>query len=435
MYRRTIEDLAALRLTIRPNGEPLTVPAAGLPWFMTMFGRDTLLTAYEALPFAPRLAEGALRALAGLQGSKVDDRHDEEPGKILHEIRSGPLTVSGELPYDPYYGTVDATPLWLVLLSEYERWTADTSVVEDLWPNARRALAWIDENLAASATGYVEYRTRSPVGLANQGWKDSWDGVSFHDGALAEAPIALVEVQGYVVDAWRRSADLAGRVIGDLALERSLSERADRLERAFQRDFWVEDRGGFYALGLDADHRRIDTMTSNMGHLLWSGLVPPDRVPTVVERLFSPAMWSGWGIRTLATDETRFDPVGYHVGTVWPHDNALIADGLGRSGSWNDARRIARAMVAAAGQEARLPEAIAGYDREKSIFPVRYPMASSPQAWATASTFVWLRTMLGLQAHDEPEWSAADHANGWISLQGVAIRGERIDVDVGDSSI
>ena len=432
MYRRAIEDLAALRLTIRPNGEALTVPAAGLPWFMTMFGRDTLLTAYEALPFAPRLAEGALRALAGLQGTKSDDLHDEEPGKILHEIRSGPLTVSGELPYDPYYGTIDATPLWLVLLSEYERWTADTSVVEDLWPNAERALSWIDENLTTSVTGYVEYRTRSPVGLANQGWKDSWDGVSFHDGSLPEAPIALVEVQGYVVDAWTRSADLAGRVIGDRPLERDLLDRAKELRGAFQRDFWIEDRGGFYALGLDADRRRIDTMTSNMGHLLWSGLVPPDRVETIVAHLFSPAMWSGWGIRTLSTDETNYDPVGYHVGTVWPHDNALIADGLGRSGSWNDARRIARAMVSAAGQEARLPEAIAGYDRQESIFPVRYPMASSPQAWATASTFVWLRSMLGLQAHDEPEWSAADHANGWISLKGVAIRGERIDIDVGE---
>jgi glycogen debranching enzyme len=433
MYRQAIEDLAALRLTIQPNGEPLTLPAAGLPWFMTIFGRDTLITAYEALPFAPRLAEGALGALARLQGARVDERHDEEPGKILHEIRSGPLTVSGALPYDPYYGTVDATPLWLVLLSEHERWTGDASVVDDLWPNTSRALAWIDDNLARSVTGYVEYRTRSPVGLANQGWKDSWDAVSFHDGTLAEAPIALVEVQGYVFDAWRRTADLAGRVMGDRALERELLERANRLERTFHDDFWLEERGGFYAMGLDADRRRIDTMTSNMGHLLWSGLVPPERLPAIVEQLFSPSMWSGWGVRTLSADEASYDPVGYHVGSVWPHDNALIADGLGRWGSWDDARRIARAMITAAGQqEARLPEAIAGYDRAESIFPVRYPMASSPQAWATASTFVWIRSMLGLQAHDEPEWSGGDDRSGWISLEGVAIRGERIDIRVGE---
>jgi glycogen debranching enzyme len=433
MYRQAIEDLAALRLTIQPNGEPLTLPAAGLPWFMTIFGRDTLLTAYEALPFAPRLAEGALRALARLQGTRVDERHDEEPGKILHEIRSGPLTVSGALPYDPYYGTVDATPLWLILLSEYERWTGDASLVEDLWPNAERALAWIDENLAASVTGYVEYRTRSPVGLANQGWKDSWDAVSFHDGTLAEAPIALVEVQGYVFDAWKRMADLAGRVWGDRARERDLLERAARLERTFHRDFWLEERGGFYAMGLDADRRRIDAMTSNMGHLLWSGLVAPERVPIVVEQLFSPSMWSGWGVRTLSADDVSYDPVGYHVGSVWPHDNAVIADGLGRSGSWNEARRIARAMVTAAGhQEARLPEAIAGYDRAESILPVRYPMASSPQAWATASTFVWIRSMLGLQAHDEPEWSGGDDRSGWISLEGVTIRGERIEIRTGE---
>ena len=431
MYRRSIEDLAALRLPMDVGGDAVVVPAAGLPWFMTIFGRDTLITAYESLPFAPTLAEGALRALASLQGEGVDERRDEEPGKILHEIRSGPLTVSGALPFDPYYGTVDATPLWLIVLSEYERWTGNADLVDRLWPNATRALAWIDANLARSRSGYLEYETRSATGLGNQGWKDSWDAIRFHDGAPAEPPIALVEAQGYVFDAWNRSADLAGRVIGDRGLERELRERAAELERGFHVDFWLEDRGGFYALGLDGDGRRIDSLTSNMGHLLWSGLVHADRVPAVVEKLFAPELWSGWGIRTLSTRDAGFDPVGYHVGSIWPHDNALIADGLGRAGRWREGRRIAEAMVAASSYlDSRLPEAFAGYDRNESLFPVRYPTASSPQAWATASTFVWIRMMLGLHADDGLRWSKDDDDAGWIHLDDVRFRGARHDIRV-----
>ena len=431
MYRRSIADLAALRLPMDVGGEEVVLPAAGLPWFMTIFGRDTLITAYEALPFAPALAEGALRALASLQGERVDDRRDEEPGKVLHEIRSGPLTVSGALPFDPYYGSVDATPLWLVVLSEYERWTGDADLVDRLWPNATRALDWIDANLTRSRSGYLEYETRSPTGLSNQGWKDSWDAIAFRDGALAAPPIALVEVQGYVFDAWNRTAELAGRVLGDRALERDLRERAAELARRFQADFWLEDRGGFYALGLDGEDRRIDSLTSNIGHLLWSGLVPEDRVAAIVERLFAPELWSGWGIRTLSTSDTGFDPVGYHIGSIWPHDNALIADGLGRAGRWGEARRIAEAMVAASSYlDSRLPEAFAGYDRSESLFPVRYPTASSPQAWATASTFVWIRMMLGLRADDTLRWSRGDDDGRWIHLHDVTYRGTRHDIHV-----
>jgi len=435
MYRRSIEDLAALRLPIQVGEERLVLPAAGLPWFMTIFGRDTLLTAYESLPFAPALAKGALKALASLQGDRSDDRHDEDPGKMLHEIRSGPLTLSGELPYDPYFGSVDATPLWLVLLSEYERWTGDGQLVAQLWPNALRALDWIEANLERSRTGYVEYETRSPVGLANQGWKDSWDAISFHDGTIAEPPIALVEVQGYVVDAWLRTADLARRVIGDRRLARSLRVRANRLRSRLDRDFWLEDREGFYAMGVDRDRRPIDSITSNMGHLLWSGVVPARRIPVVVDRLFSPSLWSGWGIRTMSTEEAGYDPLGYHVGTIWPHDNAVIADGLGRVGRWDAARRIAHAMIAAAHhQNAQLPEAFAGYDRGDSLFPVRYPMASSPQAWATASTFVWIKTLMGLRAEPGLRWTVDGDAHGWVHLDDVSYRGNQIDVHVPDGA-
>ena len=287
MYRRTIEDLAALRLTMRVGDRLLELPAAGMPWFMTVFGRDSLITAYEAMPFVPSLGAGTLRALASLQGEQEDHFRDEEPGKILHEIRSGPLTVSGELPFDPYYGSVDATPLWLIVLAEYERWTGDTDLVRELWGNVLRALGWIEARLAASSTGYLEYRTRSKVGLVNQGWKDSWDAIRFHDGTIPDPPVALAEVQGYVVDAWRRTADLARRVIGNADLSRKLRESADNLDGRFQNDFWLDERGGFYALGLDVDGRRIDAMTSNMGHLLWSGLVPPDRIGPARGRTFS----------------------------------------------------------------------------------------------------------------------------------------------------
>ncbi|MCD6022916.1 MAG: glycogen debranching protein [Actinomycetia bacterium] len=429
MYRRSVEDLGALRLTMRVRERTLEVPAAGLPWFMTIFGRDSLITAYEVLPFAPGLASGTLEALAAVQGEQVDHFRDEEPGKILHEIRNGPLTVSGVLPYDPYYGSVDATPLWLIVLSEYERWTGDTSLVRDLWGNAVQALDWIDERLAASPTGYLDYRTRSNLGLVHQGWKDSGDGIRFSNGSVAEPPIALVEVQGYVFDAWIRTADLAGRVIGDLEFERELRGKARRLEQRFQQDYWLEDRGGFYALGLDPAGRPIDAMTSNMGHLLWSGLVPPEREAAIIDNLFSSSMWSGWGVRTMSSDDAGYDPIGYHVGSVWPHDNALIAEGLARAGRWDRSGQIARAMIQAAGhQESRLPEVFAGYDRDDTLFPVRYPSASSPQAWATASTFVWIKSMLGMEAGNILRVTPNTREEDWVELDGLRFRGQRYDV-------
>gem|GEM_PF-2261078 len=293
VYRRSIVDLAALRLCAEVEGNEYSLPAAGLPWFMAIFGRDTLITSYQALWVGPDLALGALRALAALQGTVEDDFRDEEPGKILHEIRFGELSALGLKPHRPYYGTADATPLWLILLSEHRRWTGDDRTVRELEPNARRALEWIDRYGDRDGDGYVEYATRSPQGLANQGWKDSWDGVRFADGRLPEPPIAIAEVQGYVYDAKVRAAELAAEVWGDPDLAARLRREAEELRERFSRDFWTDARGGYYAIGLDREKRRIDSMASNMGHLLWSGTVPPPWRGGSSRRRCSPAGGSG----------------------------------------------------------------------------------------------------------------------------------------------
>jgi glycogen debranching enzyme len=342
-----------------------------------------------------------LHALAALQGTQVDDFKDEEPGKILHEIRFGELTALGLKPHRPYYGTVDATPLWLVLLSEYWRFTGDSETCRELWPAAARALEWIDRYGDADGDGFVEYATRSEQGLRNQSWKDSWNSMLFSDGEVAEPPMAVCEVQGYVYDAKIRTAELAENVWNDGDLAARLRGEAGVLFDRFNEDFWTDARGGYYVLALDGDKRRVDAMTSDMGQLLWSGIVPQDRAGIVARQLFSDAMWSGWGIRTMSRDDAGFNPITYHNGTVWPHDNSLIAAGLARYGLRDEANRIALAMFdAAAFTDYRLPEVFAGYPRAESRFPVRYPTASSPQAWATAAPFLWIRLMLGLHARD-----------------------------------
>jgi glycogen debranching enzyme len=437
VYEKSVVDLAALRLHANVEGNDFSLPAAGLPWFMAIFGRDTLITAYQSLLVGPELARGALFALAGLQGTEVNDFKDEEPGKILHEIRFGELTVLGEKPHRPYYGTADATPLFLVLLSEYWRLTGDAATVEALRENALRALAWIDEHGDRDGDGYVEYETRSSQGLENQGWKDSWNGVVFADGTLPGPPIAMCEVQGYVFDAKSRAAELAEEAWGDAELAESLRAQAGELRERFNEDFWVEERGGFYAVALDGEKQRVDSLTSNVGHLLWSGIVAEERAEEIVARLFSPPMWTGWGIRTLSADDVAYNPIGYHIGTVWPHDNALIAAGLYRYGFREQANRIAAAMVEAAGYtDFRLPEVFAGYPRADSRVPVRYPTASSPQAWATSAPFLWLRLMLGIEVVDgelraDP---VIPSKCGRVALRGVHALGRRVDVH-GDGTI
>jgi glycogen debranching enzyme len=401
VWRQSVLDLAALRVTGDLLGESYVLPAAGLPWFMTLFGRDTLITSLQTLWVGAGLARGALHLLGALQGRWVDDFRDEEPGKILHEVRSGELTRLGEKPHSPYYGTADATPLWLILLSEYWRFTGQDAFVLERWDKVLAALAWIDRYGDRDGDGYVEYQTRSREGLGNQCWKDSWDGVQFADGAIPYLPIATAEIQGYVYDAKMRVAELARRLLGDSELAERLEREAGELCARFNADFWSEERGGYYVVGLDGDKRQIDTLTSNIGHLLWSGIVPAERAAHVARHLMSDAMFSGWGVRTLSTDARGYNPIGYHVGTIWPHDNSIVALGLARAGFRDEANRIAVAQLeAAAFTGHRLPEAFAGFERSVSHFPVPYPTACSPQAWATAAPFVLVQAMLGLEARD-----------------------------------
>ncbi len=396
-YRASLSDLAALRL--HPDlAAAGTLPAAGLPWFMALFGRDSLITSFQALPFLPGLAATTLRVLAARQATVRDDVHEQEPGKILHELRFGELTARGLRPHSPYFGTADATPLFLVLLDEYHRWSGDDALVGELEDNARAALAWIDDSGDADGDGYVEYARRNEVaGLVNQCWKDSWDAIQFADGTLARGPIATCEIQGYVYDARRRSARLAREVWGDAELAERLERQAAELRANVRRDFWMPERG-CHALALDGDKRRVDGLTSNIGHLLWSGLLDADDAALTADRLLADELFSGWGVRTLGSGEAGYNPLGYHTGTVWPHENSLIAAGLARYGHRDAATTIARAILAAAPHfEYRLPEVFAGYPSAETTVPVAFPTASRPQAWAAGAPLLLLTTLLDLQ--------------------------------------
>ena len=401
IYRRSLVDLAALRFSPEVAGGK-SLPAAGLPWFMTMFGRDSIFTSLQALPFAPDLAAGTLRALGEWQGSSLDDFRDEDPGRILHEMRYGEMTAFEERPHSPYYGCADATPLFVVLLDEYERWTGDRKLVRELEYEARAALDWIDDYADLLGNGYLSYKRRNEkTGLENQCWKDSWDSISFRDGTLPGFPRATCELQGYAYDAKVRGARLARLVWKDTALAERLEQEAADLKRRFNRDFWIED-GEYFALALDEDGRQVDTLASNNGHLLWSGIVDKSKAKAVARHLLGPRLFSGWGVRTLAEGEGRYNPIGYHVGTVWPFDNSFIAWGLRRYGFKEEAARVAAGILDAAEFfEGRLPEAFGGYERSLTKYPVQYPTACSPQAWSTGAPLLLLRTMLGLEPHDD----------------------------------
>jgi glycogen debranching enzyme len=396
-YRRSLVDLAALRFS-PPITPGRSLPAAGLPWFMTMFGRDSIFTSLQALPFTPELAATTLRALGLWQGTRVDDFRDEDPGRILHEMRYGEMTAFEERPHSPYYGCADATALYVVLLDEYERWTGDRKLVRELEQEARAALNWIDEYADLMGNGYVSYQRRNEkTGLENQCWKDSWDSISYRDGGLPGFPRATCELQGYAYDAKLRGARLAREIWKDPAFADELEKQAADLKRRFNRDFWVED-GEYFALGLDADGNQVDALSSNNGHLLWSAIVDKSKAKAVARHLIGPRLFSGWGVRTLAEGEGRFNPIGYHVGTVWPFDNSFIAWGLRRYGFRQEAAQIAAGILnAAAFFDGRLPEAFGGYEWKATKYPVQYPTACSPQAWSTGAPLLLLRTMLGLE--------------------------------------
>ncbi|MGQ0743193.1 MAG: amylo-alpha-1,6-glucosidase [Acidimicrobiales bacterium] len=437
---RSAEDLGALRI-FDPDHPERAVVAAGAPWFMTLFGRDSLLTAWMALLVDQNLAEGVIQTLARFQGEASDAATEEAPGKILHEMRFGEapsLSLGGG---SRYYGSADATPLFVMLLGELRRWGLASEVVERLLPAADRAMEWICGPGDADGDGYVEYRRSSDRGLANQGWKDSWDGIRFANGQLARPPIALAEVQGYTYGAYLARAHFADEA-GDAPLAAHWRHRAADLRTAFNRDFWLDDKGWF-ALGLDGDKKPIDALASNMGHCLWTGIVDVDKAAAVADRLMSPEMWTGWGIRTLATSMEGYNPLSYHVGSVWPHDNALIAAGLMRYGFVDAAHQVIRGLLEAAARfDHRLPELFGGLGRDEVPFCVPYPSSCSPQAWSAASPLLFLRTLLRLEpwvphgkvwlAPALPEWMTHLRVEG-IPLAGhrvtVEVRGDQVDIE------
>jgi len=425
-YRQSLIDLAALRF--RPlKSLSYSLPAAGLPWFMALFGRDSLITAYQALPFQPHLARTTLEALTVWQAKERDDFRDAEPGKILHELRLGELTMLGERPHSPYFGTHDATPLFLILLDEYERWAGDRDFVRSLQPAAMKALEWIERYGDRDGDGYLEYETRSKEGLANQCWKDSWNSILFKDGTVAKGPIATCEIQGYAYDARVRMARLARDVWDDPQLAARLDRDAATLRQRFNQDYWIE-ASGHYALALDGDKQQVDAMTSNVGHLLWSGILPADRAAKMAKRLMSPEMFTGWGIRTMAAGDAGYNPIEYHNGTVWPHDTAFAAEGLRRYGHREQASHLALMLIqAAAAFEYRLPEVFAGFAREETGAPVEYPTASRPQAWAAGAPLLALRTALGLDVVDGSLRIDPHLSQGWgqVRLNNVAVVGAR----------
>ncbi|MGZ4338708.1 MAG: amylo-alpha-1,6-glucosidase [Gaiellaceae bacterium] len=386
-YDRSTADLAALRLD---DG----VPAAGAPWFMTVFGRDSIIASLQTLLLGPETAIATLQALTELQATVDDPTIDAEPGKIVHEVRHG---RAAQVWFPRYYGSVDATPLYLVLFSELWRWTDDRALADRFKEPALAALAWIDEHGDRDGDGFVEYEHRTPRGLPNQSWKDSHDSQRFADGRLAQTPIAPCEVQGYVFDAKSRLAELAREAWGEPALAERLEREARELRDRFDAAYWVDRRGGYYALALDGEKRQVDALSSNIGQLLWSGIVPERRVDAVVDALLGDELWSGWGVRTMSAADAGYDPLGYHTGTVWPHDCSLIAQGFARYGRWREAQAVAKALVEAAPFfDGSLPEVFSGIARLEAPFPVAYPVSAHPQAWGAGAVVLLLQVLLGL---------------------------------------
>jgi glycogen debranching enzyme len=431
------EDLDVLRIS-DPEAPEIDVVAAGAPWFMTLFGRDALLAAWMMLPLRSDLAVGSLQTLARLQGVKVDSAKEEQPGRIPHELRRGLDLDGGDDGFKVYYGTIDATPLFVMLLGELRRWGHAHDEVEALLPAADRGLEWIDRYGDRDGDGFVEYLRASPAGLRNQGWKDHFDSMNFVDGTLADPPIALAEVQGYVYAAYRARAHFAEEA-GDDAAFKQWNDRAEVLRRAFNERFWLPERGWF-AVGLDRDKRPIDALTSNIGHCLWTGIVDEDKAEAVAEALMSDDMFSGFGVRTLAASMGAYNPVSYHNGSVWPHDNAIIAAGLMRYGFVEAAQRVARGILDAADAfGGRLPELFCGFDRRDYSAPVPYPAACSPQAWSAAAPVQILRTLLRLDP-DLPRdrvWLAPSlpAGVGVLSIDGLAVGDAKLRVEVSGTEV
>jgi glycogen debranching enzyme len=397
-FRQATDDMAALRLREHDMDEDHWLPAAGVPWFVAIFGRDSLVVSYQTMATFPAFAEGALQKLAEYQATERDDWRDAQPGKIHHELRVGELAHFHLIPHTPYYGTWDATPLYLVVLHEAWKWLGDRALLETYLPNAERCLQWIDQYGDLDGDGFQEYQTFSSQGYDNMSWKDSGDAVMYPDGTLVKQPKALCELQGYVYDARVRMAEIY-TALGHAARAAELAEQAEGLRQAFNARFWLEDLGT-YAYGLDPDKQPIASVASNPGHCLWSGIADPDKAARVVRRLLARDMWSGWGIRTLSAQHHAYNPYNYQTGAIWPHDNSFIAAGFKRYGFADEANQVAGAIFDAAKlfEAYRLPELFAGVDRDVTSFPVQYLGANIPQAWAAGSIFLLVRTILGLRA-------------------------------------
>jgi glycogen debranching enzyme len=397
LFHQALEDMAALRLPIKgtSTNHMVFIPAAGLPWFVAPFGRDSLLVSLQNVLIYPEFARGALEILGSLQAKEDDPYRDAEPGKILHELRYGELAHFKLIPHTPYYGTADATPLYLITLHAAWRATGDKALLEQHLETAEGCLTWIDKYGDRDGDGFQEYQTRSPVGYENMAWKDSGDSVMYPDGSLVKGPKALCELQGYVYSAWVRMAEIFD-ALGKPDRARELRAKAAALFARFNEAFWDEDLG-FYAYALDGDKNKVLTVASNAGHCLWCGIVPPERAKRVVDRLMAPDMWTGWGIRTLSADHRAFNPYNYQTGSVWPHDNAIIAMGFKLYGFGAEAARVAHDVSVAATHFLlnQLPELYTASERNESNFPVQYIGANVPQAWAAGSVFLLTQALLG----------------------------------------
>ena len=434
LYQQSLEDLAALRLPIEGTDLHEFVPAAGIPWFAALFGRDSLITALQTVAVYPDFARGALTVLARYQADGFDDARDMQPGKIPHELRRGELAALGLVPYRPYYGTADATPLYVILLHQAWMFTADRGLIDAHLATAERCLRWIDDHGDLDGDGFQEYRRLAPDGAENQGWKDSGNAILDETGADVAAPKALCELQGYVYDAWRRMAAIYDAIERPEDARR-LRRKARTLHDRFNAVFWNEERGT-YALCLDPAKRPVLTVASNAGHLLWSGIVPPDRARRVVARLMADDMWSGWGVRTLSAEHPAYNPHDYQLGAIWPHDNGLIALGLKQYGFHEEAGRITKGLIDAADRFLlhRLPEVFAGIARAETPFPVQYLGASVPQAWASGTVFLLIRSLLGADVDAStrtlfldpflPEWLPD------LRLEGLRLGDGRVDLHV-----
>src|SRR6266540_1674883 len=432
LYHQSVEDMGALRLHDHDFGRDVWLPAAGVPWFVTIFGRDSLIVSLQNMLIYPSFARGALQKLAEFQATSMDDYRDAEPGKILHEIRFGELAHFKKVPHTPYYGTADATPLYLIALHEAWKWLGDDSLLREYHNVAMRCLEWIDKYGDLDGDGFQEYRTRSELGYENVGWKDAGDAVVYPDGSQVKQPKALCELQGYVFDAWMRMAEVFDALEEPRRAARLRRKAAD-LRARFEERFWCDDID-FYAFALDPDKQPVRTIASNAGHCLWSGIASPEHAARVVKRLLEPDMWSGWGIRTLSADNPAYNPFSYQRGSVWPHDNGIIALGFKRYGFSSEAARVARDISEAAScfVTYRLPELYAGIERRPGTFPVQYLGANVPQAWAAGSVFQLLQAILGLQA-DAPNRRLYVHPDlpRWlpdISLNGLRVGRATVDL-------